>query len=175
MVSLDLVAPDVIDDGETLGSVEDGSVDFVIANHLIEHCQDPIGTLKAFARVLTPDGVLYMAVPDARETFDRRRPLTSLEHIVRDHVEGPGWSRSGHFEEWVGLVGQVPADQVVEQARQLDESDYSIHFHVWTLDSFLELLVHCRSTLSIPFAIESVERNGLEFVVILHREAERDT
>ena len=40
----ELVTPDVVDDGESLTTVAADSVDFVVANHLIEHCQDPIGT-----------------------------------------------------------------------------------------------------------------------------------
>ena len=31
-----------IDDGERLGKIADASQDFVIANHFLEHCQDPI-------------------------------------------------------------------------------------------------------------------------------------
>ena len=36
------VPPDVIDDGELLETFADGTLDFVIANHFIEHCQNPI-------------------------------------------------------------------------------------------------------------------------------------
>src|SRR5215218_5051715 len=36
-----LVETDVIDDGERLGTIPDASEDFVIANHFLEHCQDP--------------------------------------------------------------------------------------------------------------------------------------
>jgi len=33
-------------DGETLSSISDDSVDFVIANHMIEHCQNQSLRLK---------------------------------------------------------------------------------------------------------------------------------
>ena len=38
----DLVDVDIVDDGELLATIPDGSQDFVVANHFIEHCQDPI-------------------------------------------------------------------------------------------------------------------------------------
>jgi predicted SAM-dependent methyltransferase len=43
------IEPDIIDDGEKLSRIEDASQDFIIANHFLEHCEDPIGTVGAFA------------------------------------------------------------------------------------------------------------------------------
>ena len=88
-----LVAVDVIDDGEKLSSQPDSSADFIIANHFIEHTEDPLDTLASHLRVLRPGGVIFMAVPDRRRTFDERRAPTPLEHIVKDHVEGAARSR----------------------------------------------------------------------------------
>ncbi len=169
LADLDLVRPDLVDDGETLGSVSDASVDFVIANHMIEHCEDPIETLGNHLRVLRPGGILYMAVPDCRKTFDRDRTVTSLAHIVRDHEQGSAVSRRVHYEEWARFVDGVVPGEVSERADQLEAQAYSIHFHVWTPVSFLELLIHCRSSLELPVDVEALERNGHEFIVILSR------
>jgi predicted SAM-dependent methyltransferase len=164
-----LVEVDVIDDGETLSSQEDASVDFVIANHFIEHTQDPLGTLSNLLRILRPGGILYLAVPDRRRTFDADRPPTPLEHLVRDHREGPGWSRAAHQEEWARLVDKVPAAEVDERVRALEESDYSIHFHVWTPREFGELLEHARLELRLPFAVQELRGNSFEFIAVLRR------
>ena len=104
----DLVEVDVVDDGETLATVADESADFVIANHFIEHTENPIRTLGRHAQVLKPGGVLYMAVPDKRFTFDRDRPVTPLEHMVADHANGAHHSRRVHYEEWARLVEHAP-------------------------------------------------------------------
>jgi SAM-dependent methyltransferase len=168
----DLVSPDIVEDGESLASLADGSVDFVVANHLIEHCQDPIGTLRVYARVLREDGVLYLAAPDRRRTvFDRRREETSLEHLLRDHSEGPEWSRATHYEEWTRLAIGVPSDEVAEHAAALEAQDYSIHFHTFTLTSFLALLLHCREAYGLPFEVLASETNDHEFIVIARRAA----
>ena len=161
----------MIDDGERLGTVADGSQDFVIANHFIEHTQDPIGTLKSHMRVLRAGGVLYMAVPDKRLTFDREREITPLEHVVRDYADGPAWSKRRHFEEWARFVDGVDESRIAARADELIEDDYSIHFHVWTPDAFLEMLSHARTHLGLEIEIESIERNGHEFIVILRRSA----
>ena len=93
----DLIEPDIVDDGETLATVPDASVDFVVANHFIEHTEDPLGTLANHLRVLRPGGVLFMAVPDMRHTPDATRAPTTVEHVDRDHREGPAGSRARHF------------------------------------------------------------------------------
>lgn len=171
LADFDLVSPDLVDDGETLATVEDASVDFVIANHMIEHCEDPIATLSNHLRVLRPGGVLYMAVPDCRETFDAGRPVTPLAHLVRDHDEGAAISRRGHYEEWVRHIDGAMPKEVSRRAAELEAQRYSIHFHVWTPAAFLELLVHCRSVLGLSLDVEALERNGHEFVVVLRRPA----
>ena len=48
--SKNLVPIDIIDDGERLSKIPDSTQDFVIANHFLEHCQNPIGTSKAQPR-----------------------------------------------------------------------------------------------------------------------------
>lgn len=163
-----LVDVDIVDDGERLATQSDSSVDFVVANHFIEHTQDPLGALANHLRVLRPGGILYLAVPDRRRTFDSGRPPTPLDHIVRDHREGAAWSRSVHQEEWARLVDKVPAAEVPDRVRALEESDYSIHFHVWAPSEFTALLEHARQE-GLPFEIEKLKSNGHEFIVILRR------
>jgi SAM-dependent methyltransferase len=169
----DLVEVDVVDDGEALGTVPEASQDFVIANHFLEHTQDPIGTIRNHLRVLRDGGILYMAIPDKRETFDIDRPVTPLEHLLRDFADGPAWSRRGHFEEWAEFVSTrldgLSPDQVEAETDRLDAMDYSIHFHVWTPDALLEVLVHLRNELGFPIELEAMQRNAHEFIVVLRR------
>lgn len=169
----DLVTLDFIDDGEELASVPTGSMDFIVVNHLIEHCQDPIGALESQARVLREDGILYLAAPDRRRTdFDRNRAETSLEHLLRDHEEGPEWSRTQHYEEWSRLAIEVPVGEVAERAAQLEAEDYSIHFHTFTLSSFLALLLRCREAYGLPLEVVATETNNHEFIIIARRTAD---
>jgi predicted SAM-dependent methyltransferase len=164
-----LVGVDVIDDGERLATIGDATQDFVVANHFLEHAQDPIGTLLSAYRVLRPGGVLYLAVPDKRRTFDSGREVTQVDHLLRDHDEGPEISRREHFVEWARLVDKVSADEVARRAEQLMEQDYSIHFHVWTQRELLELLLAVRERFDLDFDIELMERIEYEVVFVLRK------
>ena len=163
-----LVHTDIIDDGERLATVADGTQDFVIANHFIEHCQNPVLTLQNLFRVLKAGGVVYLAVPDKRFTFDVDRPCTTAEHVMRDYTEGPERSRLEHFEEWSRLVNKrVGEAEVGEEVRRLIEMDYSIHFHVWGAAELLELTVTIQRL--IRFEVELFLRNGMESILILRK------
>ena len=171
-----LTEPHVIDDGEKLVSFTDASVDFIIANHFIEHCEDPIGALVQFMRVTRPGGVVYLAVPDKRHTFDRDRPLTTVEHLVADHKHGPEQSRRAHFEEFAGamknLVGDPEYKNVIDALLDpefLQSTNYSIHYHVWDHHAFLRFLAQVRDLFGIPYDIEFALRNGSESIAILRR------
>jgi hypothetical protein len=119
-------------------------------------------------RVIKPGGVLYLAIPDKRNSFDRDRPVTTLEHVIRDYEEGPAWSRRGHFEEWTRLVNKVEDDEEAEKQIALNLSiDYSIHYHVWTQAEMLELVLALRKMIS--FELELCLKNEAEVIFILRK------
>jgi predicted SAM-dependent methyltransferase len=168
LAALALVPVEVIDDGERLARFGDASQDFVIANHFLEHCRDPIGTLLNLFRVLKPGGVLYLAVPDKRFTFDRDRPVTPLEHLRHDHAVGPNGCQRHHFEEWTRLVNHVhDAEAAASEIERLMRMEYSIHYHVWTQSEFVEFLQAMRDRLS--FEVELFLKQGIEMIVVLRK------
>jgi glycosyltransferase involved in cell wall biosynthesis len=162
-----LVEPDIIDDGERLSSLADASQDFLIANHMLEHCQDPIGSIFSFFRVLKPGGILYMAIPDKRFTFDHRRPATPLSHLIRDHEDGPEWSRAGHYQEWAALAEDVST--LGKAAEELMAMGYSIHFHVWTQSEILELFAALNTRYGLDANVELVLMNHIEVLCVLRK------
>jgi SAM-dependent methyltransferase len=174
----DLTPVDVIDNGELLTTIPEASQDFIVANHFLEHCEDPIRTIETHLSKLKPGGILFYAVPDKRYTFDHRRPLTPLDHMVADHEQGPERSRAEHYDEWTRLVvdeDAPPADSseydgwAAEKARKLEADAYSIHMHVWTQAEFLRLILDCRDRFEDAFDVEAAARQGIEFVVILRK------
>jgi SAM-dependent methyltransferase len=161
-----LVVPDIVDDGATLSAFADASVDFIVANHVFEHFEDPIAALKGHLRVLRPSGVLFMALPDARYTFDGHRPRTTLEHLLRDHRDGPRVSRRAHYEECARLI-EGHTDATVEQRiREMEASDIRPHFHVWEPITFAAFL----AALELPFSLELLYASESEFLVVLRKE-----
>jgi predicted SAM-dependent methyltransferase len=168
-----LVEVDVVDDGETLAKFEEASLDFVIASHFLEHCEDPVGALKAHLRVLRPGGVLLLAVPDRRHGVDRGREPTSLEHVLADHEQGPLRSRAEHYRDWVRLVdeplGNVQAGEVEERAAELQHRGYSIHFHCWTRDELAAQLRDIIRRFGLPGAPVEQSDNYHEFLLAVRR------
>jgi predicted SAM-dependent methyltransferase len=172
-----LTRVDVVDDGETLATVDDESQDFIIANHFLEHTGNPIGTIGNHLAKLRPGGILFYAVPDKRYSFDFRREATTLEHMIRDHEEGPEVSRRRHYDEWGLHVTGTDAERAAatwpqkaeEIARALEAEDYSVHTHVFTEATFLRLLLDCRERFEEGFEIEATVRNGDEIIALLRK------
>jgi predicted SAM-dependent methyltransferase len=170
LVSEPLVEVDIIEDGEQLAAIPDASQDFVIANHFLEHCQNPICALVNHFRVLKPDGILYLALPDKRYSFDRDRPSTTFEHVWRDFQEGPEWSRQQHVEEYVRLVDKVQAPaEIDKEVTHLLKTDYSIHYHVWSEIEMIEVLASVRQKLGLYFEFELIFKNRLEIIFVLRK------
>jgi O-antigen biosynthesis protein len=167
----ELTPVDIVDDGELLTTIPDGSQDFVIANHFLEHCEDPIGTIETHLRKVRPGGILFYAVPDKRYTFDFRRPITPLDHMVSDHEEGPERSRREHYQEWAQLVpDDRPSDEdALRMARELEDAAHSIHMHVWTQAEVLQLILYCRQRFGDAFEVEAIARRSIEVVVVLRK------
>lgn len=76
-----------IRDAVDLGDIPSGYYDFVLASHSLEHVANPLRALSEWHRVLKPDGVLLLILPDRRATFDHRRPVTEFAHILQDFTE----------------------------------------------------------------------------------------
>jgi SAM-dependent methyltransferase len=150
----DIRAPDVIDNGEELNTVPDGRYDFIVANHFLEHTENPFGTLANFVRVIRPGGNIFMAVPDKRWTFDRDRPLTTLDHLLTDYREGPETSRRAHYDEWLRVVDGLSGEELAERTDAFIRDRVNIHFHVWTISQMSEMFVAARDVVRLPLEIK---------------------
>jgi len=171
-----LVDVDLVDNGETLSTIPDVSQQFVIANHFLEHCENPFGALRNLTRVLRAGGVLYVAVPDRRYTFDRNRKRTPLNHLIEDYESDGSCSRRSHYLEWVRDVepefGQCfgSEDEMQARADMLDQMNYSIHFHVWEPDDVWEFLHYAVERLKLRASIEFFGELPEEILFVLRKQ-----
>ena len=173
------VRPDVIAPADDLPMLGDGSEDFVLCSHLMEHLADPIRALKEWWRVLRPGGLLLLILPDRRYTFDRMRGATTLEHLISDHEQGADDSARSdrdqdHYRGWArDVMGLSDPRHVDFLAELMREADYPVHFHCWTLASIQELVGWLATAASISFqardSFESPEHG--EFAVLLEKTA----
>ena len=160
----------VVDDGEKLKNFANGSLDFIVANHFLEHTRDPIGTIKVHLSKLRPGGILIYALPDKRYSFDAPRPVTPFQHLVIDHEHGHETSDYHHYLEYVRYVDRVDGVSAIEaHARILIEMDNRIHFHVWDADSIRELFAGIRKYCSGKFTITEILEDNPEVVIVLKK------
>ena len=153
-----IVHPEVICDAMSLEGLADASFDFLIACHLLEHVHDPIRALLAWRRVLKPGGLALCIVPDARFSFDRGRPLTSIEHLLWDFAnagtELKVLSDLGHIAECnLNMHRSLDVEGAVDLARRILRESYDTHFHVWSYESLRAQLGELIRTYGLPFAL----------------------
>ncbi|MFA6602427.1 MAG: methyltransferase domain-containing protein [Candidatus Shapirobacteria bacterium] len=165
-----LVEVNIIDNGEHLKTIKNSSLDFIICNHMLEHCQNPLGTLRNHLLKVKPNGKLYYAIPNKIHTFDKNRKLTTFSHLKIDDQQGITTSRRQHFLEWINHVEKISDNKEVANRLQfLLNIDYSIHFHVWNLNSFLRFLVSAHKYLKNSFQIVHFVENDKEVIAILKK------
>ena len=173
MAKFPLQAPDIVDDGQQLAHIAEDSQDFIIANHFLEHCPDPIRSIHNMLRVVRQGGILYLAVPDKRHTFDVRRPATSYVALKNAYVSGQRSGTAELFHEWARLVIGLPPEEAKKRAEELIEEDYSIHYNVWATTDLLSFLLAARQDFQIPFELIAAVSSENETIVLLERTAGR--
>jgi SAM-dependent methyltransferase len=181
--SAEFVKPDIVCnlDTDKLKMLEDASQDFVIASHVLEHMADPIGLLDEVHRVLKPGGVALILLPDMRRTFDRSRPVTSLDHLVAEYEAGVTEVDDAHILEFIQHT-EVDGDRKVEGKTEAERAELfewhrqrSIHVHCWSEDDFQPIIDYVISALGHEWEFvdgiltDDEGPEGIEFGYVLRR------
>jgi len=142
----------IVDAAHELNTIEDGSLDFIFSNHVIEHLVNPLAVFEVWHRKLKPGGVIAGAIPDARFTFDVRQPLSCNDDFAREYELGQFEINDAHYDRWCAYTApyNTPED--------LRARGYSIHIHYYTpavFKGFTEML----GDRFEPVIIDSVPNN----------------
>jgi SAM-dependent methyltransferase len=86
-----------------LDPVPSGAYDFVLSSNCLEHVANPLAALAEWRRVTRPGGWLVLALPRRERTFDHRRPVTTMAHLLDDLRAGRGEDDLTHLEEILAL------------------------------------------------------------------------
>jgi SAM-dependent methyltransferase len=174
-----IVAPDFIEDGFELPSFPDGSLDFIIANHILEHSENPLQVLYNWSLKLKENGLLFVTVPILETCFDCGRKLTTLEHLINDYLLSKenkraemGIRNRDHFEEWVRIsipaiyhqngqtcpfVTETEKEDLIDQMMRKREE---IHFHTFSPTTFNEIAQYVVNEINRSLLLELVEDSG---------------
>jgi len=157
-------------DSEKLEKIDDGSLDFIIANHFFEHAADPIGTLKLHFEKIKTNGHIFYAIPNKMFTFDKHRVITPFNHILQDYQDSGESSKFSHYLEWAEIIeGIKNKESAIAHANHLIKMDNRIHFHVWDLESFEGFINNAVRLFEQSFKIVHLYENVDEIIVILKK------
>ncbi|QTD45762.1 class I SAM-dependent methyltransferase [Ottowia testudinis] len=160
-----------------------GTFDYIISSHNFEHLPNPIRFLLACGRTLKPGGILSMAIPNKRFTFDYARSLSRFIDVFRafheNHIKPDLWTLfdfNASFAENVPTTPQHPgtpkyANQVTDAFSDLKKrlasdapQDYmDAHVWVFTPESFTSIMLDCMILGLIPLSLVQIEEAGFEF------------
>ena len=133
---------DYVTDAANLSFAQDKTFDFVCSSHVMEHLANPLGAIAEWKRIIKDEGIIYVAVPDMRYTFDCKRDKTPLSHLVDDFEKKVSRINQNHIADFVEnfdyeKTQEFTKEQLFELVRENPES--IVHNHVWTVDDMQEI------------------------------------
>jgi SAM-dependent methyltransferase len=175
-----------------------GSFDACVASHLIEHIPDPIGFYNSLGYIIGQNGVISLAVPDKRFTFDFFRPFSTTSQMIQAHREvRTRHSKISAFDNcallcrvgtnivWSAGTDASPIEfmshklsdalSAYENHDQNDGSPYvDMHGWIYTPSSFELAILELNNLGFIDWTIDvSYPTVGCEFFVTLKRSQQR--
>jgi SAM-dependent methyltransferase len=170
--------PDIVAnlDEDRLSALADGSQDFVIASHILEHLADPLTQIGEIYRVLRPGAVVLVFLPDRRHTFDRKRSATPLAHLIQDHRDQVTVVSDEHVEDYIRKTDFWDPTWTPQQVQEQFELNRqrSIHVHCWSEDEFVPVIEYTIVEMGMQWElldavfVEDVP-DGFEFGFVLRR------
>jgi len=134
-------------DAVRLEGIPAGSYDVVTASHCLEHIANPLQALTKWVRVTRPGGYLLLVLPHKDGTFDHRRPVTTLEHLVEDFRRSVGEDDLTHLPEILELhdlsMDPPAGDMEAFHRRSLDNfQNRCLHHHVFDTELVVRVVDH---------------------------------
>jgi hypothetical protein len=149
------------------------SYNFILSSHTLEHIANPLRALSEWKRVLKDDGMLALVLPHRDGTFDHRRPVTSLSHLIDDFDQNTGEDDLTHLDEILMLhdleKDPLAGDSETFKTRGLKNiENRCLHHHVF--DSQLAAQIADRA----GFQILALERQPPFHIIVIARKPGSD-
>ena len=119
--------------------------DFILSSHCLEHVANPLAALFEWRRVTRDNGHLILILPNPSDTFDHRRPLTTLEHLRKDFADQRAEDDLSHLPEILSLhdLARDPHAGSPQQFRTRSERNFEnrcLHHHVFDFELIRAML-----------------------------------
>ncbi|MGO9571115.1 MAG: rhamnan synthesis F family protein [Desulfomonilaceae bacterium] len=125
-----------ISEATKLSSIPDREYDFLLASHVLEHVANPLKAIEEWLRILTAGGALVIVLPHKDFTFDHRRSVTPLDHVLSDYRNGVEEDDLTHLDEIMELhdLERDPQAGDIDSFRARSLNNYRnrcLHHHVF--------------------------------------------
>ena len=172
----DLVPLTHVIDGNDLGVYSADELDFVIANHVLEHFDDPVGGVLEWMRIIRPGGRLFITLPNFRSnSFDFRREPARADHLALDHhdPEGRPARNFQHYEDFARTLYQWPEGdpRIKNKVDEWVADDMRHHYHVYdekTVKAVFDLAAK-EFGVGLHFVDGLISKDGFEFLLIIEK------
>lgn len=155
-----------IAEATALTGLPSGAYDFVLSSHMLEHTANPILALSEWKRLLTEDGALVLLLPNKSQTFDHRRPVTTMEHLIADFNAGMTEDDLTHLPEILALhdLKRDPeaGDMAAFKSRSMRNfENRCLHHHVFDKHLAVDLVEY------VGLKVCAVEEIGPHHILLL--------
>lgn len=155
-----------------------GTLDFVVASHVLEHLVNPVRFLEQCHELLRDGGLLYVGVPDKRRTFDADRERTPLADVVSRYRNNETELSDARIHEFVHRVMRPakPVDFQTADGHRMTAllRDRTLHVNVWILDDLVELFAFLGRELAMPMELLDGICYEQEFILLFRKTDRRD-
>ena len=142
------------------GQISSNSYDFIISCHMLEHSANPIKVLKEWQRILKEEGIMLIILPHKEATFDHKRPVTTLAHMIADFEKNVGEDDLTHLNEII-LLHDIEADGFLEKKGE----ERKIEFKNRATNNYENRMIH-HHVFDTNAAIQLIEYTGLEIIEV---------
>jgi SAM-dependent methyltransferase len=162
---------------------KDGTLDYVLSSHVIEHFYDPVKALREWHRVIRPGGYIFIIAPHKDRTFDKSREVTPVAELldrstgkiaIADYVRAidlPKVEQSGKARFGPGY--EIPPQVLIRRGAQPEEGwarydgDDHHHWSVWRTNDFVDLVKALR--FNIVEIQDTDDKVGNGFTVVIRK------
>jgi len=158
----------IFSEGSSLTAVRDGTYDFILSCHNLEHFANPVKALKEWQRIARPGGALVLVLPNYLGTFDHRRKLTLVAHMLEDFDRNTQEDDLTHLPEILRDhdLSEDPGAGTLEEFRERSLNNFQnrcLHHHVFDENNSRDLLT------AIGINVLSVETVPTCHIILLAR------
>lgn len=152
-------------DAVDLNLIPSEKYDFIISCNNLEHIANPLKAMQEWLRVIKPNALILLVLPNKKVNFDHNRNVTTLGHLINDYNCKISEDDLSHLDEVLKLhdLSLDPLAGTLDQFKNRSMKNYenrALHHHVFDMDLLQEIysyfniqIILKRTTISDHFIV----------------------